>query len=225
MTRFLGKISLYATLFVMCSVVMMLQTSNDAFAETSVPQWAQNIEKTTSEPVESDSVGDIHIRATFDMSNGSFENNSFKIFTQVSGYKDLTKTKYQKAVFTTAGAPGWENMWLYHAADVQHRGYQKAIDPSPEFNVMVEMYQGDTVFRSFDYTDCVVSNYYVSTLHDGDETFSGKTKFVYADNFEFTCSGMVLDCPFHSIAIDKAQNESTMDRQAKEHSSWGQNFR
>ncbi|MDX1596470.1 MAG: hypothetical protein R3327_05965, partial [Nitrosopumilaceae archaeon] len=114
------------------------------------------------------------------------------------------------------------------AADVQHRGYQMAMDPAKDFSVTIEMYQGETVFRSFKYNDCVVSNYYVSTLHDGEETFMGKTKFVYADNFEFTCSGMVLDCPFHSTvfpAAEKADNESTTDRASKERSTWSELFR
>lgn len=191
---------------------------------------SQGLSNTASaEPVqESDSVGDIHIRAIFEMSNIAFENNSFKIFNQVSGYKNLNKVKYEKAVFTTAGAPGMENMWLYHAADVQHRGYQTAMDPAKDFKVTIEMYSGDTVFRSFVYNDCVVSDYYVSTLHDGEETFMGKTKFVYADNFEFTCSGMSLDCPFHSTvfpAPEKADNESTMDRNANERSTWSEQFR
>ena len=174
--------------------------------------------------VESDSVGDIHIRAHFKMSNIEFENNSFKIFNQVSGYNQLGGDKYEKAVFTTAGAPGMENMWLYHAADVQHRGYQKSVDPAKDFKVTIEMYQGDVVFRSFAYNDCVVSDYKVITLHDGEETFSGKTKFVYADTFEFTCAGMTLDCPFHYTPMDKAENESTLDRQARERSTWSPEF-
>ncbi|MDX1596506.1 MAG: hypothetical protein R3327_06145 [Nitrosopumilaceae archaeon] len=204
------------TIFMMtiASAIVLLSTNGfDAYAE-SIP--------------ESDSVGDIHIRAIFDMSNVTFENNSFKIFNQVSGYKDLDKVKYEKAIFTTAGAPGMENMWLYHAADVQHRGYQTAMDPAKDFKVTIEMYQGETVFRSFKYTDCVISNYYVSTLHDGEETFMGKTKFVYADNFEFTCSGVSLDCPFHSTVFpsaEKADNESTIDRTSKERSTWSDLFR
>lgn len=195
---------------VLTSVMLLssLGLSNMAFAEVQ----------------ESDSVGDIHIRAHFKMSNVEFDNNSFKVFNQVSGYKTLDKSKYEKAIFTTAGAPGPENMWLYHAADVQHRGYQTAIDPAKDFKVTIEMYQGDTVFRSFDYNDCVVSDYKVITLYDGEETFSGKTQFVYADTFEFTCSGMNLGCPFHYQPETKADTESSTDRRANERSTWPSQF-
>ena len=199
------------SVFTVVISVMLLSSlglSNMAFAETQ----------------ESDSVGDIHIRAHFKMSNVEFDNNSFKIFNQVSGYHTLDKAKYQKAVFTTAGAPGPENMWLYHAADVQHRGYQTPVDPAQEFKVTIEMYQGDIIFRAFDYNDCVISDYKVVTLHDGDETFSGKTKFVYADTFEFTCSGMQLSCPFHYQPATKADNESTLDREAQERTTWPSQF-
>ncbi|MEM2160875.1 MAG: hypothetical protein QXN55_07980, partial [Candidatus Nitrosotenuis sp.] len=48
---------------------------------------------------------------------------------------------------------------------------------------------GIKTLRKLAYTDCRITNYYVTTLHDNDETFSGKTKFVYADVFAFECGG------------------------------------
>jgi hypothetical protein len=210
MTQNFNTTSVFGIILISAILISFQGLSNTVFAESKVP--------------ESDSIGDIHIRAHFKMSNMEFDNNSFKIFHQVSGYHGPDELSQEKAVFTTAGAPGYENMWLYHVADAQHRGYQTDIDPDEEFSVRIEMHQGDVVFRSFDYSKCVVSDYKVTTLHDGDETFAGLTKFVYADTFEFTCSGLVLDCPFHYVDPVKADTESSIDRNTNERSTWPSNF-
>ena len=61
---------------------------------------------------------------------------------------------------------------------------------------MYLFHRGDELaFRHFMYLDCDISGYSVATLHDGDETFSGKTKFVLADAFTFTCMGFHPHCP------------------------------
>jgi len=56
-----------------------------------------------------------------------------------------------------------------------------------EFDVDISVTYGAKTIRQVAYTDCHITNYYITTLHDNDETFSGKTKFVYADVFAFEC--------------------------------------
>ncbi len=181
-------------------------------------------------PVESDSVGDIHVRAIFDMSDHTFVVDNFKVFDQKAGYKGADHNQRNIVpVFQLWGAPDPSHMALYYAADLMHKiGPKATIGTDPVFDAYIEIYQGDTVLRAFDYKECMVTNYIFTTLHDGDETFSGKTKFVYADVFELECLGYKPVNPLfeeYKNNKEKAQNESSFDWAAKQRSTWSEGFR
>lgn len=197
-----------------------MKTILTVFALTTLLMTAGLFSQSYAEIASSDSVGDIHIRAKFQFSTEDAVVDNFKVFDQIEGFNVPGTKGLPAAKFSLWGAPDVSHMLLYHAADVIHTGVQRSIDPSPEFDAVVEVYQGDLVFRSFSYHDCIVSNYKFTTLHDGDETFSGKTKFVYADAFEFQCNGYTPDCPFHYKPTAKADTESTLDYKEKSLSTW-----
>ena len=134
---------------------------------------------------ESDSVGDLHVKTVFKFPKGNEEINSFKVFTQGSGFKWNETPSFQ-----LWGGVGADKEILYDTAEMTYERRGAAHDSDyEEFDVDVSITHGIKTLRMLIYTDCHITNYYVTTLHDNDETFSGKTKFVYADVFAFECSG------------------------------------
>lgn len=140
---------------------------------------------TTNAYAESDSVGDLSIRTTFKFSEGNEDVNSFKVFTQNSGYK-----WGQTPTFQLWGGVGADKEILYKTAEMSYERRGMAHDSDyDEFDVDIFVAHNAKILRKLAYTDCRITDYFVTTLHDNDETFSGKTKFVYADVFEFECGG------------------------------------
>jgi hypothetical protein len=72
-----------------------------------------------------------------------------------------------------------DNLWKSHMTNNDYK----------DFGVDVYIQKGSKVLRHLTYTDCNVVGYSVTTLFDGDETYSGKTQFVIADSFNFECRG------------------------------------
>jgi len=215
MKQKLRQLSLLTSI-VMFSVVMITSQGmlNTAYSEE------------IKAPIQSDSVGDIHVRAIFDMSSHVFVIDNFKVFDQKSGYKGLDHTSNTKPMLELWGAPDYSHMGLYYASDIIHKVGPGAISEiSPEFDVFIQIYQGETVLRAFDYNDCMVADYIFTTLHDGDETFSGNTKFVYADVFVLECSGYMPVNPLFEKIVEKADTESSRDWEANQISTWSEEFR
>lgn len=142
----------------------------------------------------SDSVGDIHVRTTFSVDGTDFVVDNFKVFAQTEGYRSET-VKHTNALFQLWGAPDYSHMGLYQIADKIHSGIP-GTSSDVEFDTYVEIYQEGLVFRVFNYHGCTITGYTFTTLHDDDETFSGKTQFVYADVFQIQCDGYVDYSPF-----------------------------
>ncbi len=58
------------------------------------------------------------------------------------------------------------------------------------------------------YSSCDIDDYSVTTLFDGDETYSGKTKFVIADAYTFECNGYAPHCPLCLVALEEFKKGS-----------------
>ena len=142
-----------------------------------------------------DTIGDIKIRGVFHFNlMGTETVNSFRIFNQMGGYKQQEFVQFQ-----LLGGVGGDKIRLYTATDMTNN--HQHTDPGQaytKFDVDVYLFKRgqDIAYRHMEYNDCKVSDYQVTTLHDGDETFSGKTKFVIADAFTFDCKGFLSHCPF-----------------------------
>ncbi len=99
-----------------------------------------------------------------------------------------------------------------------------------EFDVDVYLFKrGDEVaFRHFMYQDCRITDYSVATLHDGDETFSGKTKFVLADAFSFECKGFHPHSPTAILShddVEKPSAKTTSSMDLRNTQTWEDIFR
>ncbi|CAE6487641.1 conserved exported hypothetical protein [Candidatus Nitrosotenuis uzonensis] len=146
-------------------------------------------------PISSDTVGGLSIIAEFKFSQGNEVVKSFKIFNQKEGYK-MSQPPRETPVFQLIGGVGNDKPMLYYVTD-STLSQMSAVKDYTQFDVVVYLYRGNELLRELDYTDCMVSDYKITTLHDGDETFSGKTQFVIADTFEFKCGGYVLKSPVY----------------------------
>ena len=141
-----------------------------------------------------DTIGDVKIRAIFHFNKDGDETvDSFRIINQLGGYQKADTIQFQ-----LLGGAGADKPKLYTATDKFYaQGMSTASSDYSDFDVDVYLFQrgDDVAFRHFMYLGCDVANYSVATLHDGDETFSGITKFVLADAFTFQCSGFHPHCP------------------------------
>ncbi len=141
-----------------------------------------------------DTIGDVKIKAIFHFNKEGMEIiDSFRILNQLEGY-----TKDSANMVQLLGGVGGDKDKLYTATDVTHaRNFERTTNDYNEFDIDVYLYhRGDaTAFRHFAYASCDIIDYSVATLWDGDETYSGLTKFVLADAFTFECRGYQSHCP------------------------------
>ncbi len=142
-----------------------------------------------------DTIGDVKIRAIFLFNkDGEEVVDSFRIINQLGGYERPETIQFQ-----LLGGVGGDKSKLYTATDKSYALGLSGTTTSDyrDFDVDVYLFQrgNDVAFRHFMYLSCDVVDYSLATLHDGDETFSGLTKFVLADAFTFECSGYHPHCP------------------------------
>ena len=180
------KLVLIVILLVIASISLISIKYATVFAEEKVK--------------ESDSVNDIVIKTVFHFRAGEEEIDSFKVFSQISGF---IRTK--SPVFALQGVVDGDRPLLYEAVD---RAFQQPNSQNEysEFDVDVYLHNGDSTFRHFVYTDCSVQNYFVDTEFDKEETYSGKTKFAVVDKFEFLCRGFDLENPVYDKMLKDKQN-------------------
>lgn len=170
------------TVFSICSISLLM----------FVPQ---NIAVTQAEsiPISSDTIGGLSIVVEFKFNQGDEIVKSFKIFNQKEGYK-MSQPPRETPVFQLIGGVGDDKPVLYYITD-STLSQMGAVKDYTQFDVNVYLHKGDKLLRELSYIDCMVNDYKITTLHDGDETFSGKTQFVIADTFEFKCGGYSLKSP------------------------------
>ena len=174
-----------------------------------------------------DTIGDVKIRAIFHFNkHGEEVVDSFRIINQLGGYERPETIQFQ-----LLGGVGGDKPKLYTATDKSYAfGMSGAITSDyRDFDVDVYLFKrgDDVAFRHFMYLSCDVVDYTLVTLHDGDETFSGKTKFVLADGFTFQCSGYHPHCPSCMVDTQKTTTESvsTSSVDLKDTQTWSDSFK
>jgi hypothetical protein len=99
-------------------------------------------------------------------------------------------TGRSKPAFTLEKSVGG-TPYLYQAADqaqmyILNAGMEY---PYKFFDVTVYLNAKGDELRSFEYRDCQMKNYVVTTRADNEEAYSGKTVFAIVDQFAFECDG------------------------------------
>jgi len=172
-----------------------------------------------------DTIGDVKIRTVFQFNKDGKETvDSFRIINQLGGYKMAESIQFQ-----LLGGVGGDKQKLYTVVDKFYAQGMVTANPNySSFEVDVYLYHrgDDLAFRHFKYSDCNIIDYSVATLHDGDETFSGITKFVLADAFTFQCSGYQPHCPICIADVQTtAKSESKSSGDLKNTQTWSDLFR
>ena len=172
-----------------------------------------------------DTIGDVKIRAIFHFNkDGEEVVDSFRIINQLGGYHQPDTIQFQ-----LLGGAGADKPKLYTVTDRSYALGSGASSDYRDFDVDVYLFKrgDDVAFRHFMYLSCDVVDYSVATLHDGDETFSGITKFVLADAFTFQCSGYHPHCPSCMVDTQKITTESvnTSTSDLKDTQTWPDSFK
>jgi hypothetical protein len=168
----------------------------------------------------------------------------FQIFTQTGGFgtstleatlrTSTTSTAYvqdggeksgrAKPAFTLEKSIGG-TPYLYAAADeAQKYALNSGMEfPYKYFDVTVFLAVGGDVLREFEYRDCQVKNYIVTTRIDNEEGYTGKG-IVYVDQFTFECDGYTPINPsmVKMSTSEKAKTISSVDLRSTE--KWDPGF-
>jgi len=173
------------------------------FADLTIPTTPNYVE---------DTIGDVKMRVVFHFGAlGEEAVDSFRVFQQISGYQRTTGG----ISFQLIGGVGADKPKLYTTTDrafeLQMLGRAAGLSDYFDFDIDVYLFtRGDEVaYRHMQYSSCDIDDYSVITLHDGDETYSGKTKFVIADSYIFTCTGYGPHCPLCIMAVELARKKGT----------------
>jgi hypothetical protein len=160
-----------------------------------VPLGLQSIEAVNI-PTPPDTVGGLSLVVTFKFKEGTEVVKSFKVFNQLAGYEVIQSYNRVRDTpsFQLIGGVGDDKPMLYHVTDMTY-DTNNVLPEYNEFDVTIYIDKGTKVLREFDYVGCKITDYKITTLYDGDETFSGKTQFVLGDVYEFECRGYDLQSP------------------------------
>ena len=116
--------------------------------------------------------------------------------------------------------------YLYAAADQTQKYYVNSAYEYPYkfFDVTVILSKGSNILRSFDYRDCQITNYAVTTRSDNEEGYAGKG-FALVDQFSFECQGYTPQNPAMEQIhpSEKAKTISSLDLRTTD--QWSQGFK
>jgi len=176
-------------------------------------------------------VENVATTAVFEFRDGT-EMVPIQQFSQTGGYGTTTissgtaKSKSQESSETTRRSTPSFTMekvlggtpYLYAAADETQKYFASSgfEYDYKYFDVTVYLAKDGDVLRSFEYRDCQVTNYVVTTRSDNEEGYTGKG-FVIVDQFSFECKGYTpqnpamakLNVPEHAKTTSSSDLRST----------------
>jgi hypothetical protein len=157
--------------------------------------------------IETDSVNDVTLRVIFHFREATETVYTFKFFDTMSSGFDRTKAP----TFRLEGVIGWDKPLLYKAIDTSFVVGRSVQHDYSEFDVDVIFQNGNQPFRQFSYGDCQIKNYNVYTEYDREETYNGRTKFVYLDRIDFDCRGFSLGNPIYQKMLEDQKAQKSAD--------------
>jgi hypothetical protein len=140
-----------------------------------------------------DAAGGLSLNTVFHFVEGDESIGTFKVFgTESSGF-----TKNRALSFKLEGIIGYDRPLLYQAINEYFEYGMNSHTKYSEFDVDIIFSRGGEQYRSITYGDCQVKSYDVLTLTDGEEGYSGATKFAYIDSIKFDCRGFAPHNPVY----------------------------
>lgn len=158
--------------------------------------------------------------ALFDFKDAT-ESMPIQQFTQTSGFGSKSSHSRQTPTFTLEKIVG-STPYLYAAADEAYANVSGEY-PTKDFGVTIFLAAGGDVYRSFEYKNCLVTNYVVATRSDNEEGYTGKGIAV-VDQFTIECRGYEPHNPImdNMNVVETAKTIGSSDLNQK--NQWGPEF-
>jgi len=184
-------------------------------------------------------VENVTTTAVFEFRDGS-EMIPIQQFSQTGGYGTTTlstgtakKPSEESSEVTGRSKPAFTmeklvggTPYLYEAADETQKYFANSgfEYDYKYFDVTVYLAKGGDVLRAFEYRDCQVTNYVVTTRSDNEEGYTGKG-FVLVDQFSFECKGYTPQNPLWDKMTQTEQAKTTSSLDLKSTDQWSEGFK
>lgn len=154
---------------------------------------------------------DVAIHTIFSFRDGIEKSDSFQVYNQISGFDK----SIESPIFKLEGVMDFDRAYLYEAVDrTYYAGINNIQHNYGQFDVDVYLHKDDITLRHFKYSDCVISNYKVTTLFDKEEGWTTSKGFATIDTFEFECNGYKPNNPLFDLMKSNgytSKQESSFD--------------
>ena len=151
--------------------------------------------------------------ATITMENGDKEKINFPVFKQTSSTTTkISRIERLTPSFQLQGIVG-DHPVLYKAVDqIRTRG-PAGTDFQGLFSVVVDIEHNNKLVKTYQYSQCRVTNYDADTSFNGEEGYVGSNGFALVGTYNFECTGYHPSNPsFDAMNVsEKAQNQNTSD--------------
>lgn len=143
--------------------------------------------------------------ATFNF-NGKTVTHDFQTFSQTTGFGNTGRGSTPE--FTLQKVIG-DTPYLHKTLDLTHERSNKAASGNSEFefDVTVDLVQGQKTLISYKYDRCFITNYKVNTEFDKAESFTGKDAFAVLEQYTITCGGYDILNPTYEQMMAEKQNK------------------
>ena len=118
----------------------------------------------------------------------------FQVYNQISGFGGESHPSFKLEGHVSA-----DKLYLYEAVDSTHSVGSDHFSKYGQFDVDIYLQQGESVFRHFNYVDCKVIDYKVTTLFDKEEGWNTSKGFAVIDEFTFECAGFHPYSPMYEL--------------------------
>jgi hypothetical protein len=148
---------------------------------------------------------DVNPRATFKFRDATVTHD-FQLISQTSGFGNAGRGFSPE--FTLQKVIG-DTPYLHKAVDetTQYSTRSGLEYTYKEFDVTVDIVQGEKVLRTLEYSRCGITNYKINTEFDKAESFTGKDAFAVLEQYTFTCAGYVTSSPMYDQMMEEKQNK------------------
>lgn len=222
------KISKVVSLLCISSILVVSIASifstvyhNEIFAEPQEESYDQSDNKITNSSEKpwrvpsKMSVNDIMLKVQVQNKDGQMEYDTFTSFKQTAGFK----SESQAPTFTLKGLVGPEKHYLYEMVDysyVMNSALPNHDYRANKFIIYLE-YNGIPV-RTFEYSNCKITNYFIETLDDGISTYQEDQGMgvAFVDNFEFVCNSYMPHNNYYAMIEKQDRMEKKSHQTARE---------
>jgi hypothetical protein len=148
---------------------------------------------------------DVNPRVTFKFRDATVTHD-FQLISQTSGFGNSGRGFTPE--FTLQKTIG-DTPYLHKAVDetTQYSTRSGLEYAYREFDVTIDIVQGNQVLRTLDYSRCGISNYKINTEFDKAESFTGRDAFALLEQYTFTCAGYVSSSPMYDQMVKEQQNK------------------